>query len=65
MNPTSCPMPWLASSDRSPLLADRARLSQSPTPNPFMGVAPHSAFLVFSAYPVAGKNPDVHVLGEK
>lgn len=65
MKPTSCPIPWSASKSNNPLLAALPRSNQSAAPSPFAGVAPHSPFLVFSAYPVTGKKPDVHVFGEK
>lgn len=64
-NPTSCPTPLLFWRGIRPLLADLPKASQSAAPRPFVGVAPQSFFLVLRAYPVAGKNPDVQVFGEK
>jgi hypothetical protein len=64
-NPTSCPTPVFASNGISPLLAARPSATQSAVPSPLASDALHSFFLVFSAYPVAGKKPEVHVSGEK
>ena len=65
MKPTSCPNPALALSDRSAVLADRAKSSQSAIPRPFEAVAPHNSALVLRAYRLLGKKAEVQVLGTK
>ena len=64
MKPTSCPIPALALRDRSAVLADRAKSSQS-VPRPFEVVAPHNFALVLRRYRLLGKKAEVQVLGSK
>jgi hypothetical protein len=63
--PTSCPIPLLVLSGRSPLLADRAKSSQSVIPRLFEDVIPHSSVLVLIAYPMVGRKAEVQVKGLK
>jgi hypothetical protein len=65
MKPTSCPIPALALRDKSAVLADRAKSSQSAVPRPFEAVVPHNSALVLRRYRLLGKKAEVHVLGTK
>jgi hypothetical protein len=65
MKPTSCPNPALALSDKSAVLADRAKSSQSAILRPFEAVAPHNSALVLRRYRLLGKKAEVQVLESK